>query len=141
MLDGTVTKDYLEDVAGPGEGDWAYRWWEYTFDFDGVRYRARVYTDEPARAYVLPLTDARSGDPDRRRVLVFIHDRLAPDGVTSSRCSAVKEATKSFRARLTRGTFSNTRAGCSHIARPNVRTRIKGGTGNDAAAPRPQSRT
>ena len=55
-----VTKEYLEDIIEGTQVD--YRWWEYTFDFGGRRYRARLYTDEPSIGYVLML----SGDQRRR---------------------------------------------------------------------------
>lgn len=81
MIEGSIRKEYREDVAGPDDGDYDYRWWEYTFDFDGVRYRARVYVDEPTCAYVVQLTDVRSDDPDRLHVLAFIQKELAAEGV------------------------------------------------------------
>jgi hypothetical protein len=82
VLQGTVTKKYREDIAGLDDGDFDYRWREYTFDFGGVIYRARVYVDEPACAYVLQSTDVRMDDPDRPRVLAFIHAHLTESGVT-----------------------------------------------------------
>lgn len=49
-----VTKKYFEDVIGdPGDDDYEeYRYWDYTFEFGDREYLARVYTDEPAVAYV-----------------------------------------------------------------------------------------
>jgi hypothetical protein len=83
VVHAAVRQEYLEEVASsPDEGDFDYRWWEYTFDFGGVIYRARVYVDEPQCGYVLQSTDVRADDPDRREVLAFVHEHLAGAGVT-----------------------------------------------------------
>jgi hypothetical protein len=82
VLSAAVTKEYREDIAGPDDGHFDYRWWEYTFDFGGVIYRARVSVDELTAAYVDQATDVRMDDPDRLDVLAFIDAHLSPDGVT-----------------------------------------------------------
>jgi hypothetical protein len=108
VLQAAVTKEYREDIAGPHEGDFDYRWWEYTFDFGGVIYRARVYVDQPASAYLLQTTDVRTDDPDRLRVLAFIHSHLADEGVTELAMIGVGVAAmRSSRRRAIRASFLN----------------------------------
>jgi hypothetical protein len=50
-----VTKEYKEELGGrdaAGFYDYAYRYWEYIFEFGDRSYRVRLYTDEPDVAYV-----------------------------------------------------------------------------------------
>ena len=50
MAEPLVSKEYREDLGtkdADGFYDYAYCYWEYTFDFGGRRYRARIYTDSP----------------------------------------------------------------------------------------------
>jgi hypothetical protein len=79
----TVAKEYKEELGERDAGgfyDYAYRWWEYRFDFGTVCYRARVYDDEPHVAYVMEL-DGRLDDPPRDEVLRVVAAHLAADGV------------------------------------------------------------
>jgi hypothetical protein len=78
----TVTSEYCEDLPEDveQEGDWAYRYWQYIFDFGSARYRARVYVDQPQIAYVIGL-DGDPTDPLRDEVLRVVAQRLDSDGV------------------------------------------------------------
>jgi hypothetical protein len=73
-----ITREYCEDLPDDPalEGEWAYRYWEYVFDFGHGRYRARVYTDESDVAYVLELEG-----PIREEEVALIARRLEDEGV------------------------------------------------------------
>jgi hypothetical protein len=60
-----VTKEYREDLGtkdADGYYDYDYRYWDYSFDLDGRKYRARIYADTPEEANVMHLEDARPAE-------------------------------------------------------------------------------
>ena len=63
MTEPDVTKEYREDLGerdADGLYDYAYRYWVYWFDFDGRRYRARIYTDDETDASVMNIGSGRA---------------------------------------------------------------------------------
>lgn len=101
MREADVSKEYHEDVVD--EIDEEYRWWEYAFDFGDRRYRARVYTDEPAIAHVDRVPwDARTTPWWRRAsrdpYLHAIHHHLRIRTVLSKFTSTAGEATSESRS-------------------------------------------
>jgi hypothetical protein len=62
MGEPVVTKEYLEDVGerdADGFYNYEYRYWVYSFDIDGRKYGARVYTTSPDEADVMDLDSSR----------------------------------------------------------------------------------
>src|SRR3954468_9354682 len=74
MTEPDVTKEYREDLGerdADGFYDYAYRYWVYWFDFDGRRYRARIYTDDQTDASVMHIGSGRAAtyDDDLRAIV------------------------------------------------------------------------
>jgi hypothetical protein len=74
-----VTKEYREDLGerdADGFCDYAYRYWVYWFDFDGRRYRARIYTDDQTDASVMHIGSGRPAtyDDDLRAIAAYLRN-------------------------------------------------------------------
>lgn len=74
-----VTKEYREDLGerdADGFYDYAYRYWVYWFDFDGRRYRARIYTDDQTDASVMHIGSGRAAtyDDDLRAIAAYLRN-------------------------------------------------------------------
>ncbi|HYZ79082.1 MAG TPA: hypothetical protein VE596_17080 [Gaiellaceae bacterium] len=79
-----VTKEYKEDHGerdAEGFYDYAYTYWEYIFDFDDRRYRARIHTDAPEKAFLNGLggTNTRWSEAPTDPYIRAIADYLETD--------------------------------------------------------------
>jgi len=79
MTEPDVTKEYREDLGerdADGFYDYAYRYWVYWFDFDGRRYRARIYTDDETDASVMNIGSGRAAayDDDLRAIAAYLRE-------------------------------------------------------------------
>ena len=79
MAEPLVTKEFREDLGTKdpdGLYDYAYRYWEYTFDFGGRRYRARIYVETADDAGVICLDAGRppEHDDDMQTIAEYLHE-------------------------------------------------------------------